>query len=297
MEGLEKVKISHPERVVFPEAGVTKGMLVDYYRRIAPRMLPYLAGRPLTLQRFPGGLAEEGFFQQQAPDYFPAFVHRATVAKADGEVTHAVCDNAATLVYLANQGVITPHVWLSRVEDLHRPDRIVFDLDPSADDFGAVVWAARQVRAILDELGLPAFVMTTGSRGLHVVTPLVPQDDFEAVRAFARGVADVLARRHPEALTVAPRKEARGGRLFLDVLRNTYAHTAVPPYAVRALPEAPVATPLGWHELGRKGLHARRYTVRNLFRRLARGVDPWAGFEEAAAVLGPARRRLEARAG
>lgn len=290
--GPHTLETSSESRVLFPEEGLTKGELLDYYRRIAATMLPYLRDRPLTLHRFPDGIGADGFIQQQAPDYFPDFVTRATVEKEEGEITHAVCNEAAALVYLANQGCITPHVWLSRLDRPHHPDRLVFDLDPPGDDFEAARYGARAVREVLDALHLPAFLMTTGSRGLHVVVPLDRQADFDTVRAFARAVAEAVADAHPEALTVAHRKEQRRGRLFVDYLRNAYAQTAVPPYAVRALPGAPVATPLDWDELGNGDLHARRYSIRNLFRRLGQKPDPWTGLDTHAASLAEAQKRL-----
>lgn len=287
------VDVTHPDRVLFPDSGITKGELADYYRKIADRMLPYVQGRPLVLNRYPEGIEEPGFVQQHASTSAPEWLRRATVEKERGTVTHAVADSAAALVYLANQSVVTLHVWQSRVDDLHHPDRMVFDLDPPGEDFEPVRRAARAVRALLDELGLPAFLMTTGSSGLHVVTPLDRRADFDTVRAFARDAADVLAARHPDVLTAEQRKAKREGRVFLDILRNTYAHTAVAPYAVRALPGAPVATPLDWDELARPDLDARRYTVRNVFRRLARKADPWSGMNEQATGLEEARGRLD----
>ncbi|HLA64541.1 MAG TPA: non-homologous end-joining DNA ligase [Rhodothermales bacterium] len=286
-------EVTHPERVLFPESGITKGDLVDYYRRIADRMLPHVEGRPLVLNRYPEGIEEAGFIQQHLSASAPDWLGRVTVEKEGGTVTHAVADSAAALVYLANQSVVTLHVWLSRMDRLHHPDRMIFDLDPPGEDFEPVRRAARAVRSLLDEVGLPAFLMTTGSSGLHVVTPLDRRADFDTVRAFARDAADVLAARFPDLLTAEQRKAKREGRVFLDTLRNTYAHTAVAPYAVRALPGAPVATPLAWDELARPDLDARRYTVRNVFRRLARKADPWATMEKEATGLEEARRLLD----
>lgn len=287
------IEITNADRLYFPESGITKSQLVDYYRRIAGRMVPFLRGRPLTLHRFPEGIGATGFIQQQAPDYFPDFIARVTVEKEGGQITHAVCDNEETLVYLANQGCITPHVWLSRSDRLDHPDRLIFDLDPPGDDFTPVRRAARTLHDLLATLELSAFAMTTGSSGLHVVVPLDRSADFDTVRAFARDVADVLARQHPRLLTVEQRKAQRRGRIFLDYLRNAYGQTAVPPYAVRALPGAPVATPLAWDELSGRTLHARRYTIRNIFRRLSRKEDPWSGIDTHAHHLPDARRRLD----
>ncbi|HEX9953205.1 MAG TPA: non-homologous end-joining DNA ligase [Rubricoccaceae bacterium] len=299
--GRHTVEVTNPDRVLFPDIGLTKGDLADYYHRIADRMLPYLRGRPLTLIRHPEGIGGEGFVQQHAPAYYPEWVVRADVEKeAGGSVTHVVADNAATLIYLANQSVVTPHAWLSRVDRPRHPDRMTLDLDPpghgdgSGAGFEAVRFAARAVRDLLVEVGLPAFLMATGSSGLHVVIPLDRTADFDTVRALARDLSAELARRHPDALTAEQRKAERGGRVFLDTLRNTYAHTAVPPYAVRPLPGAPVATPLAWEELADPTLHAGRTTVGTVFERLAQIEDPWAGMARRACGIARARRRLDA---
>lgn len=286
------IELSSLDKPFFPGEGLTKGDLVDYYRRVAEVMLPHLEGRPLTLHRFPEGIEGEGFFQQNTPAYFPEWIDRVTVEKEGGETVHVVCNEAATLVYLANQNCVTPHAWLSRTGHLRRPDRLVFDLDPPDDRFELVRRAARSIRELLEALGLVPFLMTTGSRGLHVVAPLVPEADFDAVRAFAHAAAELLAARHPDALTVEQRKDKREGRLFLDYLRNAYGQTAVPPYAVRAKAGAPVATPLSWDELEGPALTARRYTIQNLFHRLGQKSDPWVRIDERAATLEEPQRRL-----
>lgn len=290
--GSYTVEVSNAEKVFFPDDGITKGDIVDYYRRVADTMLPYLRGRPVTMHRFPDGITAEGFYQKDAPDYFPGWLARVRVAKDDGTVDHVVCDKAADIVYLANQGCITPHVWLSRTDRVDNPDLLVFDLDPPDDGFETVRFAARATRDLLEELGLVVFVQTTGSRGVHVAAPLDRSEGFDAVRAFARGVAETLAARHPERLTTAQYKDRRKGRLFLDTGRNSYGQTFVAPYAVRPLPGAPVATPIRWDELG--SVDARSYTVRNIFRRLGQTEDPWRGMWRHARSLADPRRRLEA---
>ena len=217
---VEAVERSHEGKVLFPKAGLTKGDLINYYAWIAPLMLPYLQGRPATLHRFPDGIGSEGFFQKDMPDYFPDWVDRETVDKEGGRVTHAICKNGATLVYLANQATITPHVWLSRRDQPERPDLMVFDLDPSDGGFTFVRRVARTLRSLLEGLGLPAYLRTSGSRGLHVATPLKRQHDFDRVREFARRIADRLIEEDPEHATVEQHKAKRGKRVFLDVARK-----------------------------------------------------------------------------
>lgn len=286
----QPVEISGEDKVYFPDDGITKGDLIDYYRRIASVMLPHVTGRPLTLFRYPDGIATKGFVQKRAPDYFPDWIERATVEMEGDTITHPLCNNAATLVYLANQGCITPNIWTSRADKPFQPDRLIFDLDPPGDDFERARQAAYRVREMLEPLGLPAYLMTTGSKGLHVVVPLEREETFDPVRAFARAVAERLVEKYPDELSVEPRIEARKGRLYLDVLRNTYAHTTVAPYAVRARPGAPVAVPITWDELDDPDLTSRRYTIRNLT--LPRNPDPWDGLSDDAVSLKEARERL-----
>jgi bifunctional non-homologous end joining protein LigD len=291
--GRYRVAVSHPERLLFPADGLTKADLVDYYVAVAPVMLPHVRGRPVTMHRFPDGIEAGGFIQKEVPESAPAFVGRARVEKEGGWITHAVCDNAASLAYLANIACITPHVWLCRVDRPGGPDRLVFDLDPPGQDFAPVRQAAHWMKALLDALDLPSFLMTTGSRGAHVTVPLDGRADFETVRAFADAVAGRLVAEHPGALTTAARKAERGTRLYLDTLRNNYAQTAVAPYAVRAKPGAPVATPISWSELDEPGLDARRWTLRTVFERLGGQGDAWDRIGRHARSVATARRRLD----
>jgi bifunctional non-homologous end joining protein LigD len=291
------VETSREEKVFFPDTGLTKGDLVDYYEAVAGAMLPHLRGRPLVVERFPDGLRGEGFYQKQVPDHFPDWIHTTRVRTAAGHQELVVCDNLATLVYLADQACLTFHPWLSRADRPDRPDQLVVDLDPPGDDFETARRAAFRLRDLLDELELPAWPKLTGSKGIHVVVPLDRSEDFDAVRGFAREAMAVLAARHPDSLTMEQRKNKREGRLFLDVGRNAWAQTAVAPYAVRPLPGAPVATPVDWEELGARDLDSRSYTVRNVLRRLGQRDDPWAGMRRHARSLRTARGRLERMGG
>lgn len=284
--GRREIDIPNLDKVLFPDAGITKRDLVDYYRRIAGTMLPHIRNRPLTLHRFPDGIDAKGFYQQNVSDYFPDWIARVRLAKEGGEVEHCMCNDAATLVYLAGQACITPHAWLARAGNPRHPDRMIFDLDPPGGDFTLVRFAAHTIRKVLEDIGLGGFVMTTGSRGLHVMVPLDAGTDFDAVRDFARRVAWVAAARAPQRLTTEQRKDKRGGRLYLDIMRNAYGQTAVAPYAVRAKPGAPVATPLEWDELGNARLRANSYRINNIFARLARRQDPWRGIGRRAVAIG-----------
>lgn len=295
--GRRSVEISNPHKELFPGAGVTKSDLAHYYRDVADAMLPHLRDRPLSLQRFPDGIDDDGFFQQQCPDHFPGWIRREELEKEGGTVEHVVVQRAADLVYLADQAAITLHAWNSRCDRPRHPDRMVFDLDPPGDDFAPVRRAARQLRELLGELDLPAYLLATGSRGLHVVVPLDRSAGYDEVRDFAYEVAAEAARRHPAELTTAQRKRERKGRLYLDVLRNAHGQQVVAPYTVRAREGAPVATPLDFDELGRPGVGPRRYHLGNLLRRLGQREDPWNSMGRHAHALGPARERLSALRG
>jgi bifunctional non-homologous end joining protein LigD len=274
------VETSNDDKVLFPDSGITKSDVIEYYRDVAELMLSHLEDRCLTIQRFPDGLGEDGFFQQNRSGYFPDFVGRKRLpkAKGDGSVDHIVADNAAALVYLADQAAITFHGWLATAGAPRHPDRIVFDLDPPGEDFRLVVDCARLVREALECCGLVPFVMTTGSRGLHVVAPLSGDASFEAVREFAKAVAAAVAARAPEQFATEQRKAARRGRLYIDIGRNAYGQTAVLPYSLRAIEGAPVATPLDWDELGSAEVSPRRYHIGNLRRRTAQKKDAYADF-------------------
>jgi len=292
----ETISLSHPNKVLFPEDGLTKADLADYYQRVAPMMLPHLRGRALTLHRFPDGIGANGFYQQNRSDHFPPWLPAARLEHGGdtGEVTHILCQRAADLVYLAGQGTLTLHAWLSQVRRPRRPDQLVFDLDPPGDDFEPVRRAAWQVGDAMRDAGLTPFVKTTGSRGLHVVVPLHPGADFDRVRRACQCLADHLAARHPDTLTTEQRKSKRRGRLYLDLMRNVFGQTAVAPYAVRAKPGAPVATPLDWNELSDTTIGPRRYTLGNIFRRLGQKADPWANMAREAADIGKLETALDA---
>ncbi len=286
------IEITHPDRMLFPDDGVTKADLVEYYDEIADVMLPHVKDRPLTLWRYPRGIDQKGFVQQDFADTLPDWMGSAEVAKEGGTVVHPIANRREALVWLANQNSITPHSWLSRSDRLEQPDQIIFDLDPSTSDFAVVKATARAFADVLDDLGLASYLKTTGSRGLHVVVPVSRSQDFDTVRQFARDVAEVVAADDPDRRTVEARKDKRGDRIYLDVMRNAYAQTAVAPYAVRARRGAPVATPLEWDELDGRGLRADRFTVREVPKRVAEQGDPWVDIRRHARSLTRPMQRL-----
>lgn len=292
------IDLSNPDKVFFPDSGITKGDVVDCYRRIADTMLDHLRGRPLVMQRFPDGIDGDGFIQKQAPDYFPDWIATVELSKEDGSVRHVVADSPATIAYLANQGCISFHALLSRAERPEHPAELVFDLDPPDDDEAgaAVAFAARELHHLLTELRVSGYAKSSGSRGIHVHVPLDGQAAFDEDRGFSQAVGDLLASRHPDRLTTAQRKADRQGRLFIDTLRNAYAQHAVAPYSLRARPGAPVAVPLDWDEATSSSFDPQRITLANVFRRIAHKDDPWAAMPQASASLPDVTRKLSRKA-
>jgi bifunctional non-homologous end joining protein LigD len=288
--GRRRVRISNPGKLLFPADGITKADMAAYYAEIAPAMVPHVRDRPLNLWRWNNGIEDQLVVQQAIPKGAPDWVRRVTVPRRrGGTVSHAVGGEAATLLWLANQNCITPHAWTSRADRPGLPDRLVFDLDPPDEDpdghFPAIRAGALELGRLLDEIGLAAFAMTSGSRGLHVVAPLRRGASADQARSVAGEIAGLLAARRPGELTTEWRKEKRGGRVLVDVARNTYAQTTVAPYAVRALPRAPVATPLAWDELEDPELHPRRWTLATVRARVEERGDPWARIGAAARSL------------
>lgn len=285
------VKITHSDRVVFPAAGLTKLALARHYERVALLMLPYVRDRPLALQAFPDGIEGSGYFMKAVPGYFPNWIKRTTVPKKGGTITHVLAQDAATLVYLSGQNVITLHTWLSRADKPYQPDRLTLDFDPSGGGFAEVRAAARGAGERLRDLGLVPHAMTTGSRGLHVVCPLRRSAGFPEVHAFARVLAEAMVAEDPRHLTLEWHKAERGKRIYVDVNRIAYAQHAVAPYSVRPRPKAPVAVPLYWEELANRALKPDRWTVKNIAARLEEG-DPWSGMSRHARAL-PKPREMQ----
>jgi bifunctional non-homologous end joining protein LigD len=286
--GRRSVRISSADKILFPDDGITKADLANYYAAVAPAMVNHTRDRPLNLWRWNTGINHDVVIQQAIPKGAPDWVKRVTVPRRrGGDITHAVGGEAATLVWLANQNCITPHVWTARADKPDQPDRIVFDFDPPDDSdtshLDAIRAGALAIGDLLREKGLQPYAMTSGSRGIHVVAPLRRGPDSNTVRTVAGEWAEELAARLPDQLTTSWRKEGRGGRVLVDAARNTYAQTAVAAYAVRAKPGAPVATPLFWDEIA--DAEPQGWTLRDVPARLEERGDPWEGIGKAAAAL------------
>ena len=249
------IRITNPDRVIFPEGGVTKGALADYYRAVAPVMMPWVAGRPISLVRCPQGRARKCFFQKHDAGSFGEHVHHVMIREKDGgEEPYLYIDDAGGLLACVQMGTIEFHGWGSLAEDVERPDRIVFDLDPDEGlAFEKVASAAFHIRDLLAEIGLVTFPMLTGGKGVHVIGPLTPAAEWPKVRDFAERFARALAESDPDRFTATLSKARRKGRIFIDYLRNQRGATAIMPYSARARAGAPVASPISWEELhGRK---------------------------------------------
>jgi bifunctional non-homologous end joining protein LigD len=284
-------RITHPEKVLYPRDGYTKADVVGYYVEIADAMLPYMRDHPVALLRFNDGLDGERFFHKRTPKYFPDYIDRVQLTISDEKVNYSVINNVEALAYVANHNSIELHLLTVRSDDLWHPDRMVFDLDPSIEDFEQVREATRWLRELLDELGLAGFVMTSGSRGLHTWVPLNRKSDVDEAHAFANDVARVLVERHPETLTTEFSKADRGEKIYVDVARNAPGQHAVAPYSLRARDGAPVAMPITWDELEDPKVTPQRWNIKSASQRL--GSDPWKGMSKKAKSLATARKKLD----
>lgn len=322
---MPKITVKNPDKIYFPGSKITKLQVIEYYHKIAPIMLKYCKNRPVSMERYPGDSnTKKLFFQKNIPIYFPDWVKRVKVLNKSVNkskqkfTTYVLCQNRSSLLYLANQACITLHLWLSTIRNLEQPDVLIFDLDPGNKlalnhssnntskntngnnkhsiggkqsgklkiDFGPVKLAALALKEILEnKYGLTAFVMTTGSRGLHVRVPIKPTVEFDYVREFARLIAEQVVTQYPDKMTMEARKHKRKNRLLIDVMRNSYGATAVAPYAIRARSNAPVATPLDWAELKNQNLNSQKYNIKNIFKRIKLKGDLWHDMDQQAISL------------
>ena len=289
---MESVVISHPEKVLFPDDGITKGELASYYESVAPLMLPHLSRRPVTMERFHRGIGQAGFIQKTIGKGTPDWIERVEVPKKGGTVTHPLINDTRSLLWLANQNCITPHVWVSRVPALYHPDVCIFDLDPLQDDVDTLRTAALSVRDLLAELGLTSFVKTSGSKGFHIAVPLNGKADAGEVSTFAGAVGHILVGRFPKQLTQEFSKADRQGRIYVDTGRNHPPATFAAAYAVRPKPGAPVSAPCTWEELEQGKVEPQTFTVRNMAARTAKAGDLWASLHDKPHSLSAVLKKL-----
>jgi bifunctional non-homologous end joining protein LigD len=267
--------ITHPEKVLFPDDGITKGELASYYEAIAPVMLPHIRARPITMERYHRGIGEKGFMQKSVTKGFPEWLERVEVPKHGGTVHHPLVSDTRSLLWLANQNCITPHVWTSRAPNLYHPDICVFDLDPSQDEPERLRDVTLALRDFLRELSLTSLVKTSGSKGYHIVVPLDGTADCGAVAGFSHAVGRILVQRDPQNLTQEFSKADRGGRIYVDTGRNHPPATVAATYAVRAKPGAPVSAPCTWEELERGDAAPQAFTLRTMPARIAHLGEVW----------------------
>ncbi|NNF55377.1 MAG: ATP-dependent DNA ligase [Acidimicrobiales bacterium] len=244
------MKVSSPDKLLYPDDGITKAQVVTHFERVADHLLRYAASRPLTLQRFPSGIKKSGFMQKNAADYFPPSIRRLEVPKREGGTTnYAVVEQPEDIPYLANQNTITFHMWTSSADAPHQPDWMIIDLDPEDGDVEKARAATSTIRSILKRFDLDGFVLATGSKGFHVWVPLAAGHDFTGISLASRAIAGLAVTEQPDSLTTEFLKKNRHGRVFVDWLRNAPTATVVVPFSLRARPGAPVAVPVGWDEL------------------------------------------------
>ncbi|MCB1443986.1 MAG: non-homologous end-joining DNA ligase [Methyloceanibacter sp.] len=276
------ITLTSPDKVLYTEAEITKAEVARYFERVAREMLPYVARRPISLVRCPGGLDGPRFFQRHATKGMSGAIKQIRIPGGETDKPYLYIDDVDGLFALVQFSALEIHDWGVAVGRPETPDRVVFDLDPDeALDFGAMRAAASEVRDLLSELGLVSFLKATGGKGLHVVAPLTPKASWAEVKAFAKAVADTLVAGDPDRYTANPLKRTRVGKIFIDYLRNGRGSSAICNYSPRAKPGAPVATPLRWPELARLKSGAP-YTVKTLPARLSRlKGDPWEGFSTA----------------
>jgi bifunctional non-homologous end joining protein LigD len=268
--------ITHPEKLLFPADGISKGELAAYYEAVAPLMVPHVRNRPVTMERYPAGIESAGFMHKSVSKGFPAWLERVDVPKKDGVVHYPLVTDTRSLLWMTNQNCITPHVWISRVPDLMHPDLCVFDLDPLKDEPLVLRDAALALRSLLGELGLPAWLKTSGSKGYHILVALDGTSEIGRVGWFAHHVGAELVRRDPDHLTQEFSKADRGGRILVDTGRNGFGATLAAAYAVRARPGAPVSAPCAWEELEEGSAMPQAFRMRDMTRRLATVGDAWA---------------------
>jgi len=287
------VALTNTDRVMFPDVGVTKGDVIAYYKDVADLMVPELRDRALTMERFTKGIDQGGFFQKHAQKHYPAWIPRVELGGKTA-VEYPICNSQAALVYFANQGGIAFHIWTSHAQTPLQPNEIVFDLDPpDATQFELVKKVARVLRDLCDELGLPPFVKTTGSKGLHVVVPVDGKAGFDQVHELVGGIAKLLVARYPDLVTLEFYKKDRKGRLFFDTGRNMPGATFVAPYSLRGKPGAPLSAPLTWNELDDPALKPDGIRLRDFAERRAATGDPWFGWRAHPGSVAKALAKLQ----
>ena len=285
------VACTHVDRIMFPDSGIEKREVLAYYHRVADLMVPELRDRPLSMERFTKSVDKGGFFQKHAQKHYPPWIDRVEIG-GKTIVEYPIANSNAALVYFANQGGVAFHIWTSRTAAPDHPDLVVFDLDPPEGKFELVREVARLLHELLDELGLPAFLKTTGSKGLHVVVPIDGVATYPQVNELTHGIAQLLCTRYPDLVTIEFYKKDRKGRLFFDTLRNVAGATFIAPWSLRGRPGAPISAPLTWPELEDPKLRSDGIRLRDFEARFDAHGDPWYGFRDRPGSVASAHRKL-----
>lgn len=289
------MSLSNPDKIFFPKERITKQDILEYYLDVAHLILPLIKDRPITMHRYPSGITEKGFIQKNIPESVPKTLKTVQIKKkSSGEMTQLICQSKKALMYLVDIGCLTFHIPLSKTTHLNKPDRLIFDLDPSTKDFSKVKSAAFDLKEILeDELKLKTFVMTTGSKGLHIVIPIKPLLKFDEVRDFAKQVAQVLVSKNPKAYTIETRKAKRGRKVFIDYLRNGFAQTSVAPFSLRATDKASIAMPIDWKTLKKPFIKSDSFTLKQSKKYLQKNKNPWLNLSQSSQNLSKAKKLLD----
>jgi len=291
--GNSTIEITNAEKIYYPKNRIKKGDVLDYYCKISEYLLPHIKKRLLSMHRYPNGIEYQHFIQQEIPGYFPPWIARKRVKKEGGFITHTICDNKQTLIYLSNEAVLEFHIWLSRSDNVTNPDKIIFDLDPPKGNTQKARKAALAMKEILDDISLRSYVMSTGSNGYHIIVPLDGKLSFKKTHPISEKIARIAEKSYPSLLTTEQRKEKRRGRVFVDYIRNSYGQTSIAPYSLRAKNGAPIATPLSWDEMRRASTDPAKYDFKNIFRRLSRTGDLWQNIYEEKQSLTQAKGKLD----
>jgi bifunctional non-homologous end joining protein LigD len=272
----KSVRVSNRDKLYWPDERLTKGDLIDYYRAIAPVLLPHLRDRPMSLNRTPDGVLSEGFFQKDVKKIAPPWAQLAPIVGESGSrlIHYLLCQDEAALVFMVNLGCIEQNPWASRVQSIHQPDYVAIDLDPQDLPFDRVVETAQGVRKLLEAAGAECHCKTSGKRGLHICVPLGARYDYELAKQFAEVVARLANARLPEITSVERMPAQRRGRVYLDYIQNGTAKTLASAYSARPWPGATVSAPLKWSEV-RRGLDPARFTIRTMPKRIDKVGDPW----------------------
>lgn len=283
---MAKIVYKNLDKIIYPKDKITKRKILEYYQNNADLLLPYFKDRPITLERFPNGIKEDGFYQKNASYFFPKWIKTLPIFKKNKESINLIlCNNRTSLIYLVNLAAISFHLWLSKKDNLSKPDRLIFDLDPSSDNFKDVIKAAKILKKILEDLNLNPFVMTTGSKGLHVVVPIKREKEFSFTHEMSKKIALLAFEKEPDLLTLKMAKKLRKKRVFIDYVRNSYGQTTIAPYSLRPISKAPIATPLYWEELEDKNLNSQSYNIDNIEEKLKKDKDAFESIDKKAKSL------------